>query len=95
MPEEVDDPLTYEEIGRLLQGSAEKLIEGNVDPEMAIHDALKTLARSESVLLRETELYNNGRITIRSDLGGVRGAVLFHPTPGEHTNPRQLVRKDD
>lgn len=75
----MNDSLTYEDIGHLLDAKGDKLVSGEGDPEDVIREVLETLARSEHVRTREKTVDMNGRVSVGRDLSGDRGLVLFHP----------------
>lgn len=82
----MDETLTYEDIGHLLDAKAEKLVRGDDDPEDVIREVMETLARSRNVRSREKSVDGNGRVSVGRDLSGIRGVTLFHPDPDEQTD---------
>lgn len=79
---DMDEPLTYEDIGHLLVAKGEKLETGEGDPEQVIRTVLETLTRSERVASREKSVDMNGRVYIGRKYSGEHGLTVFHPDPG-------------
>lgn len=73
------EPLSYEDIGHLLDAKADKLTSGSQDPETVIREILETLARSENIRPRETSVDSVGRVSLGRDLTGTHGVVIYQP----------------
>lgn len=82
---EMDEPLTYEDIGHLLDAKADKLIHGDGDPEDVVREVMETLARSERVRSRHKRVDEQGRVSVGRDLSGIYGLTLFQPDPENTT----------
>ena len=80
----MDEPLTYEDIGHLMEAKAEKLVQASdEDAEQVIREMMETLSRARNVRPREKRVDANGRVSVGRDLSGVYGLTLFHPDPNE------------
>lgn len=75
----MEDTLSYQDIGHLLVAKGEKLEAGDDDPEDVIREVVETLGRSESIRVREKTVDMNGRVSVGRDLSGDHGVTLFHP----------------
>lgn len=75
----MEDTLSYQDIGHLLVAKGEKLEAGEDDPEDVIREVVETLGRSESIRVREKTVDMNGRVSVGRDLSGEHGMTLFHP----------------
>lgn len=80
------DELTYEDVGHLLKAKAEKLIEEEGDPEVAIREAMETIGRSPNVRSRKKKVGVDGRLSFGRDLSGSYGYGIFHPDQDSQTN---------
>jgi hypothetical protein len=80
---DMDEPLTYEDIGHLLVAKGEKLEAGEGEPEQVIRNVLETLTRAERMASREKAVDLNGRVYIGRKYSGTHGLTVFHPDPGE------------
>lgn len=81
MNSKMEEPLTYEDIGHLLEAKGKKLAAGEGDPEETLRDVVETLARSKRVTAREKSVDANGRVSVGRGLAGIHGVTLFHPDP--------------
>lgn len=79
---DMDEPLTYEDIGHLLVAKGKKLENGEDDPEVVIRNVLETLSRSERMVSREKSVDPNGRVYVGRAHSGIHGLTMFHPDPG-------------
>lgn len=80
-----NEPLSYEDIGHLLDAKADKLTTGEGDPEQVIREVMETLARSECVRARKKTVDSSGRVSIGRDLARTHGVTLFNPDRDELT----------
>lgn len=95
MSAKMEENLSYEDIGHLLDAKAEKLKEGSEDPEVVIREVMETLARSESVRSREKAVDQSGRVSLGRDLTGTYGISLFQPDPSEVPDDEGDETEDD
>jgi len=81
--QKMDESLTYEDVGHLLEAKGEQLVKGEKDPEIVIREVMENLAQSKRIRAREKTVDQNGRVSVGRDLSGVHGVTLFHPDPDE------------
>lgn len=79
MNADMDENLTPEDIGHILEGKAQKLITESDDPEVVIREVMNTLARSDHVESAERTVDEWGRVSLGRGLAGKHGLVLFNP----------------
>lgn len=77
----MEEKLSYEDVGHLLDAKADKLITGEGDPDAVIREILETLSRAENIRTRENTVDSMGRISAGRDLTGVPVMALFQPDP--------------
>lgn len=75
----MDDELSYEDLGHLLVAKGEKLERGEDDPEEVIRSVMENLSRAKNVRPREKTVDPNGRVSVGRDLSGTLGLTLYHP----------------
>ncbi len=95
MNAKMDENLTYEDIGHVLDGKADKLIDGSEDPEQVIREVMETIARAESVRSREKTVDQTGRVSFGRDLTGTYGLAVFQQDPDERARQTEDEDVDD